>query len=221
MPEPRSLDEIADGERDPKPWLRALYFGDPTAPSTDPLAREGLHATIDKGWEDIDARAVSSVTIGKDEAGHDIAVRVGRYGPYVQIGDGDERASLPESIAPDEVTVEDAMRLLHEERVDARVGQDLVGGKPDVHGWHPDGPLGDARSATVAKRVPRLDVLDPSRVLLIPKEEDGVCALERRRTAPLGHLHVVDAVVHGHYRALACPQVLHDGVPVVSARQDA
>ncbi|MEI7926062.1 MAG: type I DNA topoisomerase, partial [Chloroflexota bacterium] len=115
------LDEIADGERDPKPWLRALYFGDPGAPPTEPLAHNGLHKTIDNGWEDIDARAVSSVTIGQDSEGHDIAVRVGRYGPYLQIGDGEERASLPESVAPDEVTVEDAMRLLHEERLGDRV----------------------------------------------------------------------------------------------------
>ena len=115
------LDEIADGQRDPKPWLRALYFGDPGAPPTEPLAHHGLHATIDKGWEGIDARAVSSVAIGKNEAGEEIAVRVGRYGPYVQIGDGAERASLPESLAPDEVTVEDAMRLLHEETLGDRV----------------------------------------------------------------------------------------------------
>ena len=122
------LDEIADGERDPKPWLRALYFGDPGAPPTEPLAHNGLHKTIDNGWEDIDARAVSSVTIGQDGEGHDIAVRVGRYGPYLQIGDGEERASLPESVAPDEVTVEDAMRLLHEERL----GDRLLGTDPQT-----------------------------------------------------------------------------------------
>ena len=115
------LDEIAEGERDPKPWLRALYFGDPDAPASEPLAREGLHATIDKGWEAIDARAVSSIAIGDDPEGHEISVRVGRYGPYLQIGDGEERASLPDTIAPDEVTVDDAMRLLHQERLGDRV----------------------------------------------------------------------------------------------------
>ena len=115
------LDEIADGERDAKPWLRMLYFGDPGAPPTEPLAHNGLHATIDKGWEAIDARAVSSVNIGKNDEGREVAVRVGRYGPYLQIGEDAERASLPESLAPDEVTVEDAMRLLHEETLGDRV----------------------------------------------------------------------------------------------------
>ena len=122
------LDEIAEGERDPKPWLHALYFGDPGAPPSEPLARDGLHATIKKGWEAIDARAVSSVAIGKDEAGREVSVRVGRYGPYVQIGDADERASLPESLAPDEVTVADAVRLLHEERL----GDHVLGADPET-----------------------------------------------------------------------------------------
>ena len=125
------LDEIAEGARDPKPWLRALYFGDPGAPPSEPLAHAGLHATIDRGWEAIDARAVSSVAIGTDDAGREIAVRVGRYGPYVQAGDEAERASIPESVAPDEMTVEDAVRLLHEERLGDRVlGDDPATGLP-------------------------------------------------------------------------------------------
>jgi len=40
----------------------------------------------------------------------DIVVRVGRYGPYLERGE--ERASLPEDIAPDELTVERAEELL-------------------------------------------------------------------------------------------------------------
>ena len=37
-------------------------------------------------------------------------LRVGRYGPYVQ--QGEERASIPEDLAPDELTVERAEELL-------------------------------------------------------------------------------------------------------------
>ena len=115
------LDEIAEGTRDSKPWLRALYFGDPDAPADEPLTRHGLHATIEGGWEAIDARAISSVSLGTDAQGRDVAVRVGRYGPYVQIGDEAERASLPEDTAPDEITMADAQRLLAEERLGDRV----------------------------------------------------------------------------------------------------
>src|SRR3546814_6983288 len=37
-----------------------------------------LHKTIDEGWEIIDARAISSIPLGEDEQGREIAVRVGR-----------------------------------------------------------------------------------------------------------------------------------------------
>src|SRR5690606_9922348 len=101
------LDEIAEGERDPKPYLRAFYFGDPDAPDAQRVAHDGLHHTIEGGWEAIDARAVSSITLGEDEQGREIAVRVGRYGPYVQIGDTDERASIPADMEPDEIGLDD------------------------------------------------------------------------------------------------------------------
>jgi len=113
------LDEIAEGEREYKPYLRAFYFGDPAA--EDEMGRNGLHKTIDEGWEAIDARAISAIPLGKNAEGRDVAVRVGRYGAYVQIGDGDERASLPDELAPDEVTISDVERLLHEESLGDRV----------------------------------------------------------------------------------------------------
>ena len=119
------LDEIAGGERQSKPWLHAFYFGDPNAPETEPMTRNGLHKTIDEGWEAIDARAISSIPLGEDEQGREIAVRVGRYGPYVQIGDSDERASLPMEIAPDEITLDEVGRLLHQESLsDRSLGND-------------------------------------------------------------------------------------------------
>ena len=123
------LDEIAEGERQYKPWLHAFYFGDPEAPASEPMARNGLHRTIDEGWEAIDARAISSIPLGKDDEGREIAVRVGRYGPYVQIGDSDERASLPMESAPDEITLDEVERLLHQESLSDRV----LGNDPESH----------------------------------------------------------------------------------------
>ena len=54
---------------------------------------------------EIDARAVNTFPLGED-----IALRVGRYGPYVERGE--ERASVPPDLAPDELTVEKAKELL-------------------------------------------------------------------------------------------------------------
>ncbi len=64
-----SLDEIAEGERQPKPWLHDVYFGDDDAPTDDAMSRNGLHSTIEAGWEEIDARAISSIPLGLNEDG--------------------------------------------------------------------------------------------------------------------------------------------------------
>ena len=56
--------------------------------------------------DEIDARAVNSIAI----PGTDAVVRVGRYGPYLERGE--QRASLPADVAPDELTAARAEELL-------------------------------------------------------------------------------------------------------------
>jgi DNA topoisomerase I len=53
--------------------------------------------------------------LGQDpETGSDVSVRDGRFGPYVQLGDGDKpkRASLPKGWSPGELDLERALALL-------------------------------------------------------------------------------------------------------------
>ena len=92
------LDAIAAGDQERVDWLRHFYFGG------DGVGDEGLHALV-SDLSEIDARAVNSLPIGEG-----IVLRVGRYGPYVERGE--ERASVPEDMAPDELTVEKAQELL-------------------------------------------------------------------------------------------------------------
>ena len=54
---------------------------------------------------------MSTIPIGTDDTGHEIVVRVGRYGPYVQ-REEHETASLPPEIAPDELTPALARELI-------------------------------------------------------------------------------------------------------------
>ena len=54
---------------------------------------------------------MSTIPIGTDDTGHELVVRVGRYGPYVQREES-ETASLPPDIAPDELTIELALELI-------------------------------------------------------------------------------------------------------------
>jgi DNA topoisomerase-1 len=52
---------------------------------------------------------VSSIALGLDDEGREVAVRVGRYGPYVQAGNSDLRASIPEDFDPDDISLERAL----------------------------------------------------------------------------------------------------------------
>jgi len=98
-----SLDEISRGDAEMLPYLERFYEkGIDAAP--------GLRPMLDKKVEDIDAREVCSIPIGKGEGGEDVIVRVGRYGPFLQRGE--LTAPIPDETAPDEVTVEFAEKLL-------------------------------------------------------------------------------------------------------------
>ena len=93
------LDRIADGEEDRARWLGRFYFGDGEGEA-------GLQKLVTDDLAGIDARAVNSIPIPRT----DIVVRVGRYGPYLERGE--DRATLPDDIVPDELTVERAEELL-------------------------------------------------------------------------------------------------------------
>lgn len=100
------LDQIAHGAETGREWLTRFYFGsgDGAANSADE-AHEGLQAQVAQLGE-IDARAINTIDIGDG-----LHVRVGRYGPYLEDmehldAEGNpKRASLPDTLAPDELTV--------------------------------------------------------------------------------------------------------------------
>jgi DNA topoisomerase I len=101
-----ALDVIARGEGEAEKWLHEFYYGNGTP---------GLHSLVsDEQLALINPRGVSTIPIGTDATGHEIIVRVGRYGPYVQREDN-ETASLPPDIAPDELTVELALELIEKQ----------------------------------------------------------------------------------------------------------
>lgn len=108
------LDRIAGGEEESVPWLSAFYFGD-----------DGLHEKVARRLDEIDPRLVNSIPIGEDDDGVEVVARVGRYGPYVERGD--ERGSIPDGMAPDEVTVAKALELIELQNK----GDKIFGSDPD------------------------------------------------------------------------------------------
>ena len=134
------LDRIADGEIERAPWLHRFYFGDAGDDGGEPGA-EGLKQRIDSSWEAIDARAISSIPLGEDADGNAVVARVGRYGAYVQAGDEDTRASLPDDLPPDELTIDHALALLAEAALGDRVVMhDEASGRPVYVKSGPNGP---------------------------------------------------------------------------------
>jgi DNA topoisomerase-1 len=95
------LDAISRGEMGSLDYLRAFYYGD---------GHPGLKPQLAKKADEIKARDVSRILIGKPADGPEVYVRVGQYGPFAE--QGDRRASLPDKIAPDELTLQVALELL-------------------------------------------------------------------------------------------------------------
>jgi DNA topoisomerase-1 len=127
-----ALDAIAAGECDAVPWLRHFYFGEPSAKTNGGhIVDMGLKRLVGDNAENIDPRQVATVPLGADRKGNAVVVRVGRYGPYVQIGEGDARASVPEDLPPDELTVDRAIELVGNANQKGRIlGHDPETSKP-------------------------------------------------------------------------------------------
>lgn len=127
------LDAIASGTLSSKPWLHDFYFGPSVegGNGTQDLSHVGLKRRISTGGEKIDPREISTIPLGEDEDGQPVNARIGRYGPYIQVGDGEQRANIPEDIAPDELNVATAKELLSRSTQGAQVvGHDPATGKP-------------------------------------------------------------------------------------------
>ncbi len=99
----QTLDDIATGAADRLPYLRKFYAG-----------KDGLDEQVKQREGDIDPREACTLQID----GLDAAVRVGRYGPYFEKTQGEEKltASIPDSIAPGEITNAVADRLIEEKQ---------------------------------------------------------------------------------------------------------
>jgi DNA topoisomerase-1 len=98
------LDAISNGEREWLDFVKEFYRGDGRHVGLEKLI-EAKEATID----------YPAIPVGEDPStGQPIRVRIGRYGPFLQRGEGGDgnTASLPDDLAPADLTVDQAVQLL-------------------------------------------------------------------------------------------------------------
>ena len=98
------LDQISRGERDWLDFIKQFYRGD--------RHHRGLEDAVKQANERADYPLID---IGVDpESAEPIRVRIGRYGPFLQLGEGGpgRTASLPPNVAPADLSVDKAMTLI-------------------------------------------------------------------------------------------------------------
>jgi DNA topoisomerase-1 len=163
------LDRIARGEADSTEWLSKFYFGSGAGDAEG--REEGLKHLVDDLGE-IDARAINTFPVGDG-----ISLRVGRYGPYIEREvDGEtQRASVPEDVAPDELTVAKAEELFASQGGDERsLGDHPVTGLPVVAKAGRFGPYVTEVLPEDSKAKPRTASLFKSMMLDSVTLEDAV-----------------------------------------------
>jgi DNA topoisomerase-1 len=128
------LDEIADGNLQRVDWLTEFYFGGEGRHTGGIAESGGLKQIVGQRLEEIDARGVNSIPLRATSTdGKPVVARVGRYGPYLQVdGDDGARVSIPEDLAPDELTSEKVQELLAAPSSDRELGTDPESGHPVV-----------------------------------------------------------------------------------------
>jgi DNA topoisomerase-1 len=119
-----NLDEISKGERDRDDFLSTFYHGGGARdwPGLRPLVEN--QAQID----------YPVIALGAHpDTGAPIVVRIGKFGPYVQIGEGEGamKASVPDDVPPADLTAARAIELAEDRaKGPSSLGTDPVSGLP-------------------------------------------------------------------------------------------
>lgn len=114
------LDAISRKEAESLSYLKDFYFGN---------GHTGLKQKLEEKILEIDPRDMSRFSLGKPDHGphrEEVFVRVGKYGPFLEQGERKSR-SVPEDLAPDELTQEKALELLEQ----ASKGETPLGYSPE------------------------------------------------------------------------------------------
>ena len=178
------LDEIASGDAHSIDFLTSFYFGSPVGDDGSIARSGGLKKMVTENLGDIDARSVNSIPLFRDDDGRDVVVRVGRYGPYLQrtlpdatpnegSDNGDDRVSIPEGLAPDELTPEKVEELFLGGGGERKLGEHPETGEPVVLKSGRYGPYvstGDRNASLLRSQSPETVTLEEAlKLLTLPR----------------------------------------------------
>jgi DNA topoisomerase I len=186
------LDRIASGDEDRVKWLTKFFFGTDGNPGLEALAND-LGA--------IDAQQINTMKMGED-----IEIRVGRYGAYIQQGQGEDRkyANIPETMAPDELSLQVALELLAQPSGERELGVDPATGHQLIAKSGRFGPY-------VVEVLPEPEVVEGEKKKR--KKKDVV----KPRTASLLSTMSLDTIkLEDALKLFSLPRVLgeYEGVPI-------
>ncbi|GAB1644667.1 type I DNA topoisomerase [Krasilnikovia sp. MM14-A1259] len=174
------LDEIAGGDFAALDFLTSFYFGSDNSGDDSIAKAGGLKKMVTENLSEIDARSVNSIPLFTDESGRDVVVRVGRYGPYLQRQapgateeSPEDRVSIPEGVAPDELTPEKVNELYLGGGGERSLGEDPATGESVQLKSGRFGPYvqaGERKSSLLRTQSPEtLTLTDALRLLELPR----------------------------------------------------
>ena len=120
------LDRIASGHDDSAAYLCGFYE---SGFEQDGTKIAGLQPLLASVRDKIDPSVASAIVIGTTDDGQGVAVRIGRFGTFVKVGE--RTANVPDDQEPDQMTVARALDLVEQKgKADAPLGHDPTTAKP-------------------------------------------------------------------------------------------
>ncbi len=171
------LDRIAGGVEEWQPYIRTFYHGGRHAFAFHP---EVLKAT--------ESPLYPTIPLGEDPGTHEpVIVKSGKFGPYLQRGEGGpgHTASIPDMIAPGDLTLEKAIEILATPQGPQELGTDETTGLTITLRNGRFGPyvqLGedDKEAKKKAKKVAL--TYGPKRTPIMPDLDPSAVTLEQAKT---------------------------------------